>query len=142
MSSNFPYKHILVIGATAGIGRGMAERMVEGGAKVTIVGRRKERLDEFVQKHGADKAQSITYDMSDLSRAAQFAQDVFRTSPDIDAVYLNAGMQHAQDLTSQEGYDIGKFQQEMHINYMCHVVLAKAFLPFLEGKKGPVALIL
>jgi NAD(P)-dependent dehydrogenase (short-subunit alcohol dehydrogenase family) len=34
----FPYKHVLVVGATAGIGRAMADRLVEEGSKVTVVG--------------------------------------------------------------------------------------------------------
>ena len=52
---SFPYKYILLIGATSGIGQDMAERFVETSVKVTAVGRRQERLDEFVKKYGADK---------------------------------------------------------------------------------------
>ena len=38
----FPYNHFLVIGATAGIGRAMASKLIQTGAKVTLVGRRLE----------------------------------------------------------------------------------------------------
>ncbi|KAH7401911.1 hypothetical protein DE146DRAFT_744582 [Phaeosphaeria sp. MPI-PUGE-AT-0046c] len=43
----FQYKHVLVIGATSGIGRGMADHFIGQGIKVTAVGRRQDRLDEF-----------------------------------------------------------------------------------------------
>lgn len=74
-SMSFPYKHILVIGATAGIGRALASRLVQSGAKVTAVGRRKERLDEFVQEHGEDKTNAVQFDISDLDRIPEFAAE-------------------------------------------------------------------
>ncbi|KAH7128255.1 hypothetical protein B0J11DRAFT_431887 [Dendryphion nanum] len=43
----FPYKHILLIGATSGIGKAMADRFISENIQVTAVGRRQERLDEF-----------------------------------------------------------------------------------------------
>lgn len=70
----FPYKHVLLIGATAGIGRAMADRFIETGVKVTAVGRRQERLDEFVQKHGEDKASTVAFDISDISKTPAFAE--------------------------------------------------------------------
>jgi short-subunit dehydrogenase len=35
----FPYKHFLDIGATAGIGKALATRLIESRAKVAVVGR-------------------------------------------------------------------------------------------------------
>jgi NADP-dependent 3-hydroxy acid dehydrogenase YdfG len=71
----FEYKHVLLIGATSGIGEAMADRLVEVGVKVTAVGRRKERLDEFVTKHGADKAQGVQFDIASLSDIPKFASE-------------------------------------------------------------------
>lgn len=72
---SFPYKHILVIGATAGIGRALASRFVQSEVKVTVVGRRKERLDEFVQEHGEDKANAVQFDISDLDKIPGFTAE-------------------------------------------------------------------
>jgi NADP-dependent 3-hydroxy acid dehydrogenase YdfG len=69
----FQYKHVLMVGATAGIGRAMAERLIQEGSKVTVVGRRKERLDEFVTKYGEKKAQAAPFDISKLDEIPQFA---------------------------------------------------------------------
>lgn len=60
-----PYKHVLIIGATSGIGAALADKFVLEGAKVIAVGRRQDRLDAFVQKHGADKVSSVKYDVTD-----------------------------------------------------------------------------
>jgi len=61
-----------MIGGTAGIGRGLAERFVKAGIKVTAVGRRQERLDEFVSKHGTDKTAGIAFDLSNTAKIPQF----------------------------------------------------------------------
>lgn len=71
----FPYKHVLLVGATSGIGRAMADRLIQAGIKVTAVGRRKQRLDEFVERHGKEKASTMIYDVSDIEKAPQFASE-------------------------------------------------------------------
>jgi len=71
----FPYKHILLIGATAGIGRALADRFVEEGRKVVAVGRRQEKLDEFTQKHGKNKASSIAFDVTELDKIPAFVAE-------------------------------------------------------------------
>jgi len=62
----FPYKTVLITGATSGIGLGLAERMIENGIFVIAVGRRKDRLDALVAKHGSDKVAGEAYDVSDV----------------------------------------------------------------------------
>ena len=72
-----------MIGATAGIGAAMADRLVQEGAKVIAVGRRQERLDEFVSKHGKDKASAIKFDLSDLQGIDKFVSTSVNTRPSI-----------------------------------------------------------
>lgn len=61
---SFPYKHILLVGATSGIGAALADRFIQEDIKVIAVGRRQEKLDAFVQKHGPKKASGIQYDVN------------------------------------------------------------------------------
>lgn len=70
---SFPHRHVLMIGATSGIGAAMADRLVVEGSKVTAVGRRKDRLDAFMQKHGNSKAQAAPFDIANLDQIPQFA---------------------------------------------------------------------
>ena len=62
---SFPYKTVLIIGATSGIGAAMAEKLVTEGSRVIVCGRRQDRLDQFVDKHGSDKASGIKLDITD-----------------------------------------------------------------------------
>ncbi|KAL7658333.1 hypothetical protein ACMYSQ_004464 [Aspergillus niger] len=138
---SFPYKHILVIGATAGIGRALASRFVQSGAKVTVVGRRKERLDEFVQEHGEDKANAVQFDISDLDKIPGFAAEIMTNYPTIDSVFLNAGIMLPTDMTDPEKFDLPSFYKQMHINFTSYVALTHAFLPYLTKKGGDTSLI-
>lgn len=66
--SGFPYKKVLVIGATSGIGEALAAKLVDQGKKVVVVGRRQEKLDEFVKTHGQDKASAMAFDITKLDK--------------------------------------------------------------------------
>lgn len=57
-----------------GIGLAFAERLVQRGLFVIVTGRRKENLDNFVQKYGSDKAAAVTVDLSKLDTLPGFAQ--------------------------------------------------------------------
>ena len=72
---SFPYKHVLLIGATSGIGKGMADHLVRSGVKVTAVGRRKDRLDAFVSEHGSEFAASAPFDIGDSDGIESFAAE-------------------------------------------------------------------
>lgn len=60
--------------------------------------------------------------------------------PDIDCVFLNAGTQQFYDLTNPEDFDVKKFQDEINVNFMSHVALTQAFLPFMMPKKSSLIL--
>lgn len=72
---SFPYKRVLLVGATSGIGQAMADRLVNEGSKVIAVGRRQDRLDEFVRKHGSDKASAAAFDIAKSQKAPQFVTE-------------------------------------------------------------------
>jgi NADP-dependent 3-hydroxy acid dehydrogenase YdfG len=70
----FPYKTVLVTGATSGIGLALAERMIAAGIFVIAVGRRAERLHELVAKHGKDKVAAEVFDVADLGALGEWSK--------------------------------------------------------------------
>lgn len=68
----FTYKTVLVVGATSGIGAGLADKFISEGSKVIAVGRRQDRLDAFVAKHGSSKAAAIKFDVTDSNGVDAF----------------------------------------------------------------------
>ncbi|KAJ5770932.1 uncharacterized protein N7511_002983 [Penicillium nucicola] len=139
--SSFQYKHVLLIGATSGIGLAMANRLLESGLKVTAVGRRQDRLDEFVRMNGDGNASGVVFDIADLKAIPRFVERVIEQSPDIDCVFFNAGAQHMYDMTDPAKFDLDQFQSEVSVNFNSFVALTHAFLPFLIKKDTPTSFI-
>ena len=73
--TSFPYKTVLVIGASSGIGQALAERMIENDIFVIASGRRRDRLDALVAKYGSDKVATSAFDITDLDKIASWAQE-------------------------------------------------------------------
>ena len=160
-----PYKHVLAIGATAGIGWATASRLIESGVKVTVVGRRQERIDKFVQIHGGEKASGVAFDITKLDEIPGFANRlvttyhlsyalshgsdyweprnrVMKSNPDIDTIFLNAAIQNPYDLTDLEKFPLHTFHQEVKVNFTSLVSLTHAFLPYLLKNPEPSSFIL
>ena len=68
----FQYKKVLVIGATSGIGEALADRMIQEGSYVIAVGRRKDKLEEFVHRHGKDKSSAVPFDITEMEKIPNF----------------------------------------------------------------------
>lgn len=83
-------KHVLVTGASKGIGLAIARSFAEEGARITLVSRREDALRfaaAELRDHTGGIIDHITADLSkDADRAA-----LFRQAPDIDLLVNNAG---------------------------------------------------
>jgi NADP-dependent 3-hydroxy acid dehydrogenase YdfG len=139
---SFPYRHVLLVGATAGIGAAMADRLVQEGVKVIATGRRKDRLDAFVKKHGSDKASSIRVDLGDRKSLSQFVETVTSRHEDLDCIFLNAGMQSNINLADPAKVDLEAFHSEVGVNFTSFVDLTMKMLPFLLSKKSAVGIVM
>lgn len=64
----FGYKKVLIIGATSGIGKTLADKVVQNGSKLIVAGRRKENLNEIVQRYGTDKVSAKAFDVMQLEQ--------------------------------------------------------------------------
>ncbi|KJZ72287.1 hypothetical protein HIM_08328 [Hirsutella minnesotensis 3608] len=137
---SYPYKCVVVVGATAGIGAAMADRFVHEGAKVVAVGRRQDRLDSFVEKHGSAKASAIRYDVTDRAGMNAFVNGVMTEYPQVDCILLNSGIQAPHALSNPEKVDLDVFHREIDTNFSSIVNLSMTFLPHLLKKQTPTAL--
>ncbi|KAF9878125.1 hypothetical protein CkaCkLH20_04163 [Colletotrichum karsti] len=136
-----PYRKVLLVGATSGIGAALADKLVENGTFVIAAGRRKENLDKFVAKHGTHRAAGIVVDILKLDSTPQFVEAVLKEHPSLDCVFLNAGVQRGLDFTKPESVSLDVVYEELLANYLSHVHLTKAFLPHLSKQTNPTALV-
>ncbi|KAJ5239921.1 short-chain dehydrogenase/oxidoreductase [Penicillium chermesinum] len=136
----FSYEKVLIIGATSGIGKALATKLVQNGTKVIISGRRKENLETFIQDNGSDKVQAKPFDITQLDQINKFASDVIAENPDLDCIFVNAGIQRPFDFSKTDTVDLDILDQELVINYTAPVRIAKAFIPHLQRQEKQTAL--
>jgi NAD(P)-dependent dehydrogenase (short-subunit alcohol dehydrogenase family) len=130
-------KHVLVTGASSGIGAGLAEGFARRGATVGICARRADRLAEVlarVREH-SPASQSWTIDLSDLDGLEAFVADVDAKLGGVDVLVNNAGIPKRRDvlhLSPQVVEDV------MRINYLSPVRLTLALLDGLIARSGRI----
>lgn len=84
-------KIAVVTGGTAGIGRGIAKKLAQEGAKVMVVGRNAERGQEVVKEIG-NGAEFHKVDVANTQAVDQFFQKVLADHGKVDILVNNAGI--------------------------------------------------
>lgn len=128
------YKKALVVGGTSGIGEAFAAKLISEGTNVIVVGRRQDRLDNFVKTHGSDRATAIRLDVSQLADIPSFVASVTKSHPNLDCVVINSGIQRAFDFSRPQSVDLSSLDMELTTNYTSAVHLTTAILPHLTAQ--------
>ncbi len=88
---DFTGKHVVVTGASSGIGRATANRIHAGGGKVTLIARRAELLEAACAELGEGAAWA-TADVADKAQLLAALDAAVAQNGPIDGLYLNAGI--------------------------------------------------
>lgn len=83
---------VAVTGASSGIGAAAARLLVEGGARVAVHARRKDRLASLVDELGEPNAVSVPGDVQDPGSAEQLVQAAIEKFGRLDSIVVNAGI--------------------------------------------------
>jgi uncharacterized oxidoreductase len=131
-------KSVLLTGAGSGIGRACAVEFARRGARLTLVGRREEPLEEtarLVAETGSE-AQVVSGDVRDegvRQRAVEAAVEHFGG---LDVLVNNAGAVRAGRL---ENVDPEEIQSQIEVNLTAPILLTRVALPTLrEGGDAAV----
>ncbi|WP_405161394.1 SDR family oxidoreductase [Nocardia sp. NBC_01499] len=91
MTNNLTGRVAVVTGASSGIGAATAQRLAADGAKVALLGRRKDRLEELAAQIGGE-ALAVTADVAVQQSMLDAAATVRAAFGPIDLVVANAGV--------------------------------------------------
>ncbi|HHW37000.1 MAG TPA: SDR family NAD(P)-dependent oxidoreductase [Bacillales bacterium] len=130
-------KVALITGATAGLGRAVAERFVQEGAKVCIVGRSLERLKE-IQNQLGDAVITVQADVSSLEDNIKMVNAAVEAFGKIDIFVGNAGIYDGN--TSLINLPLDRieaaFEEIFSINVKGYLLGVKVVLPELIKTEG------
>ena len=130
-------KRVLVTGGSAGIGKAVALRLAEAGAKTLIVARDQEKLDLTRKEFSAQGLEVETYsaDIADPAQCAAFTQRVIGEHGGIDILVNNAGRSIRRAI--ENSYDrLHDFDRLMRLNYLAAVQVTMGFLPGMAERRS------
>lgn len=122
-------KTILVTGASSGIGRATAIECSKAGARVILMGRNQERLNETLSACEGIGHQFIQCDLADINILSEILCDI----PDLDGIVFNAGV-NTKYLVKNLTKD--KIDEIFHVNYYAPVLMTQMFLKKKRMKKN------
>jgi NAD(P)-dependent dehydrogenase (short-subunit alcohol dehydrogenase family) len=126
-------KVIIITGSCTGIGKAIAIRCVEEGAKVVVHGLEKDLGEEVVEIVGRDKAVLHIEDITTEGAPQRLVQLAIEHFSQLDAVVNNAAWITSSDIHSTEPE---YFRKVLEVNTIAPFNLIKAALPHLAATKG------
>ena len=115
--------HAVVTGASSGIGAGIARRFAEEGAKVTIVARRRDKLEQLAAAMGG--AHVVAHDLSVPEEATVWLEEAVAAQGPIDVLVNNAGVQLIGRTTD---IDVERGEMTLRLNVLTPLRLTRAVL--------------
>jgi short-subunit dehydrogenase len=131
-------KRVLVTGASAGIGAGLAIAFAEAGATVGICARREDRLREVLARCASYSPSSRMWvtDLAVPEQVDRLARDAVEAFGGVDVLVNNAGMPKRRHVTA---LDTATVERVHHLNFISPVQLTLALLPqMLERGEGRI----
>lgn len=120
---------VLLTGASAGIGAATARELAGRGARLALVARRRELLDEVAadcRRLGSPESVVLPADLADLAAAAKVAEDAWAALGGLDAVVNNAGIPKRRRVLLLTAAEV---EEVMRVNYLSPVRIMLALLP-------------
>ncbi len=129
-------RNVVVTGASSGIGKATALMLAEAGARVMIVARTAEKLEETAAEIEAAGGDAFIYtcDVSDLEDCDRLVEAVLKDHGHVDVLVNNAGRSIRRSISLS--YDrFHDFERTMQLNYFGCLRLTMGFLPMMEKRR-------
>ncbi|MDN6276531.1 SDR family NAD(P)-dependent oxidoreductase [Psychrobacter sp.] len=138
----FKEKTVIVTGAGSGIGRATAIRFAEEGARVVLVGRTAETLEETAKEFPQDRtwihtdnSLAITCDISVKSQVQAMIEQAIEKFENIDILVNNAGKAMQGKITDLSAED---WTSAIDVNLNGTFYVSQAVMPHLIATKGSI----
>lgn len=134
-------KTVVITGASAGIGKGVTEKLIKKhNCKVIGIARSKEKTEKFVEELG-EYAKNFSYKLFDVSVKEnwfEFADYLKENDIKPDVLINNAGI--LPKFNKTQNYSIEEIESVMNINFYSAVYSINALLPMILESSTPAVI--
>jgi short-subunit dehydrogenase len=129
--------YAIVTGASQGIGKAIAEKLLSGGFSVAICARSQKKLEvvasEWRSKFGDSQILAVAADLGTIEGVNDFAIEVLSAFPHIDLLVNNAGTFQPGVLADEAE---GQLEKMIEVNLYSAYRLTRKLLPVMKRKGG------
>src|ERR1700688_4620091 len=122
----------LVTGSASGLGRNIAEAVLESGDRLVATARDTKRLDDLVKKYG-DRVRAVPLDVTDESAAQAAVQTAVAAFGRLNVVVNNAGY---GDIAPFEQLSAERFKAVMDTNFYGVVNVTRAAVALMREQRS------
>ena len=127
---------VWITGATSGFGAATVERFAAGGWRVIASGRRADRLQQLVERHGSEHVHATAFDVRDEAAMHAAHASLPPAFAGIDLLVNNAGL--ALGTAPAQQADLAQWKQMIDTNVTALVSLTHLLLPQLIQRRGAI----
>lgn len=141
VSKVFERKVVLVTGACAGIGRALAQRFAQAGARLVLLDLDQAALDSLAQHlrdHHNVEVLALRCDVAEAAAVEAAVALAVEQFGGIDLLINNAGITHRSRFADT---DLAVFQRIMQVNYFGALHCTRAALPSLLARRGQIVVL-
>jgi NAD(P)-dependent dehydrogenase (short-subunit alcohol dehydrogenase family) len=134
-------KTVLITGSTDGVGRLVAKKLGEAGARVLVHGRNEDRGEQVVRdiRQSGGMAELLISDLASLAEVRELAETVTKRTDRLDVLINNAGVgtggPGGKRQTSADGHEL-----RFAVNYLSGFLLTRLLLPLIR-KSTPARIV-
>jgi protochlorophyllide reductase len=122
-------RHIVMTGASSGIGLAAAKRFAEAGHRLTLPCRNQTRADALAAALPDAEVTLPVCDLADLSSVERLTNGLLDEGTPIDTLVLNAGLQYSG--AREPRWSAQGFELTLAVNHLAHQALLQRLLPLL-----------
>ncbi len=132
-------KHVVITGASAGLGEALALEMAGMGAHITLLARRQDRLNSVAQRvveHGGE-ALALSTDVTSQASVDASISEAVNTFGPVDVLIANSGI---SPVMSAYELDVPVIEETVQVNFLGVVYSMNAVLPSMTERGTGVIL--
>lgn len=134
MTYDLDGRHVLVTGASSGIGEALARELARAGARLTLVARRRDKLEALAAELGS--ATALPWDLAAARGGRLLGEALVAEHPPVDVLVNNAGTSGEISLLVDKS--AASVRDTFELNLLAPVELLHALLPGLMARRSGV----